>query len=601
MNWLELPLLKRELIEMAQRRRTYVLRCLCLAVFSLVFLTLYVEQMSRAYNITRMLGQGRIINEVLFVTLMVTIYALAPAMACSAITSEKEKQTLGLLLISRLNPWGIVLEKLSSRMLPLLSLIIVSAPLFGIAYLLGGISFADSATGIAILLFTLFQLVSVAIFCSALLESGIAAFWGTYIVLAVLYFTLPILVEAEILPRFQLSANLRDSEFLFFPAYQLAMLMDSSRSTGDILWLTVPQLLVTLLFVMAARVALIRYSLGAAFSPGKQFAHLRAMVFAPLRKLVRRGRRRPENDEASALPEPAAAGLPSQNALSWRERKASVVVRPRMVLMFTGLLILLEWWVLSASNKYNRDDFCALMSFGVLIISLLIVLGIASKLFAKERERQTLDSLLVAPFTNTELLRGKASVANRLILMLLIPVFVTCLFNLEYSRYGRNRIDSAPLTYLFCAVGNAFIYMHLVKWIALYFGLRLNTQMKAMVGSLVTVLVICFVPLMTMVMLMILYDSNPNRFPPFFFSSPMIIPALNEFHDLDEVSRNSSVLTELLAVIFNLAIYGGLMLVVRRLVQFQLPDLLDRLDQPQRAFRAVGLSEISVPAESLPQ
>ena len=44
----------------------------------------------------------------------------------------------------------------------------------------------------------------------------------------------------------------------------------------------------------------------------------------------------------------------------------------------------------------------------------------------------------------------------------------------------------ASALYVTCAVGNAFIYMHLVKWIALTFGLKLNTQMKAMIGSVMT-------------------------------------------------------------------------------------------------------------------
>ena len=34
-----------------------------------------------------------------------------------------------------------------------------------------------------------------------------------------------------------------------------------------------------------------------------------------------------------------------------------------------------------------------------------------------------------------------------------------------------------------CAVGNAFIYMHLAKWVALALGLKLNSQMKAMIGQ----------------------------------------------------------------------------------------------------------------------
>ena len=60
---LELPLLKRELIELAQRKRTYLLRCICLCAFALVFLSFYAELNSRAVNLMWMLGQGRQMSE----------------------------------------------------------------------------------------------------------------------------------------------------------------------------------------------------------------------------------------------------------------------------------------------------------------------------------------------------------------------------------------------------------------------------------------------------------------------------------------------------------------------------------------------------------
>ena len=58
MRFLELPLLKRELRELAQRRRTYALRCLVLFVFALVFLLCYVEMTNSAQNLMQVLGQG---------------------------------------------------------------------------------------------------------------------------------------------------------------------------------------------------------------------------------------------------------------------------------------------------------------------------------------------------------------------------------------------------------------------------------------------------------------------------------------------------------------------------------------------------------------
>ena len=93
----ELPLLRRELTETAQRKRTYVLRSVCVAIFTLIFLAVYLMLTRRSAQVFQMLGSGREMMQTLFYTLLVAMYVLTPAMSCSAISLEKEKQTLGLL------------------------------------------------------------------------------------------------------------------------------------------------------------------------------------------------------------------------------------------------------------------------------------------------------------------------------------------------------------------------------------------------------------------------------------------------------------------------------------------------------------------------
>jgi len=169
MHLIELSLLKRELLELAQRRRTYALRRLVLFVFALVFLVCYVDVTRSATNLMHILGHGNEITTFLCVTLMLVIYALNPALACTAITAETEKQTLGVLIISKLTTGGIVLEKLASRMVPLFTLLLVSTPLFAMAYLFGGVSLESSMTGLLIVFLTMLQVTAVAVFffCTA--------------------------------------------------------------------------------------------------------------------------------------------------------------------------------------------------------------------------------------------------------------------------------------------------------------------------------------------------------------------------------------------------------------------------------------------------
>jgi hypothetical protein len=92
--WLELPLLKRELIENSHKKRTYVLRTLVALVFMLVMLVFYSEQIARHSNALHVRGRGRDLAGILPVCNLVAIYALLPAMACSAISSERVKLIL---------------------------------------------------------------------------------------------------------------------------------------------------------------------------------------------------------------------------------------------------------------------------------------------------------------------------------------------------------------------------------------------------------------------------------------------------------------------------------------------------------------------------
>jgi len=604
----ELPLIKRELIELAQRRRTYILRCVCLAVFALVFLTAYANMTSRAVNLMSMLGQGREMTAILFVTLMVTIYALAPAMACGAITSEKEKQTLGLLLISKLTPGGIVVEKMLSRMLPLLSLVIVASPLFAICYLFGGVTMSDSLMGVGLLLFVVFQISAVAVFCSALLESGIAAFWMTYFVLACLYFTWPLLIEIGILPRHYSFSGLGDEEYVLFPGYLLARFVGGS-SWSQTIWLTVPSLAVTLCFPVAARFAVVWFSFGSTFSFQKRVQSTGVRTLGWFRNRFS-GSTAEVDVSDSQKGEQKATSFPDARPIYWRECRRGLMNRLWVQCLAVVGLFFLEVWSLWGS-RYD-DDIAVLFSIVLLIVAMLLVMSLTCRLFAKEREQQTLDSLLVTPLSNREILREKISGVNRLIWVLLTVVLLTGLINVFAVRmnastltrtfdslnYFGSQRQARPLSFEWlvasfmfftCAIGNAFIYMNIVKWTAVYFGLKMNTQMKAMMATLVAILCLCFVPMLLGILALLSVGADPNDLPLWFFSSPVIVTALNEWHDLSEIYCHGWFLrSDVIVVLLNFAIYGGLMLACRAFVTVRLGTLLGRLDDDSRTIVNAG-------------
>lgn len=617
-----MPLLRRELQELAQKKRTYGLRCLVWLVFLFVFLLVYIEVTSRASTVMYILGRGNDMSEALFITLILTVYVLNPIMACTAITSEKEKQTLGLLIISKMSPVEIVVQKIFSHMLPLISLLLVSTPLFAIAYLFGGVSFDVSMAGLVIMLAAIVQITTVAVFCSALLESGVAAFWATYGVLAVIYFTLPIMREMDLI-RLDFG-TLPDEEFLLFPIYQLAMVMGSRGEISDVLPMTVATCMITLLFAVGAVFAVVRFSYGGAFS----FLKVLGVVWKEMKSMVRFTVSRNDHETEDVAGENIAAdghnAILSQRLIhtapiTWREMKKRILGSWKLQL---GVIVGLVCFVMMLLSAYGNDEeeILAFFSLGGMIAGVLLIISVSCRLFATERERQTLDSLLTAPVTNRELVGQKLGAVNRLILILLVPLGcfgILNMFEVDIRIYedvwvqandvtrtvvsDRRRVDVSVWSsrwyeelfhYLTCSLGCAFIYMHLVKWIALYWGLRLNTQMKAMMTSILLTLGICLVPMALMAMGMIATDQDPDDLPFFFFSSPLIIPAVNEFHDLYQIYRRSSFVSSSLAVILlHCFVYGSLTLLLRQFVLSSVPKLLQRPE-----VRDPAKSEDSTPA-----
>ncbi len=77
-----------------------------------------------------------------------------PIVTAGALTTEKERETLALLLLTTLTPRQIVLQKYASRMTPIMSFVFLSFPLMAITYTFGGVTIEELVMGILLLVFT---------------------------------------------------------------------------------------------------------------------------------------------------------------------------------------------------------------------------------------------------------------------------------------------------------------------------------------------------------------------------------------------------------------------------------------------------------------
>ena len=128
--------------------------------------------------------------------------------------------------------------------------------------------------------------------------------------------------------------------------------------------------------------------------------------------------------------------------------------------------------------------------------------------------------------------------------------------------------------------------MSLAKWIAAFFSLQMNSQMKAMIGAIISILVLCIVPPMLTALPMIFTGTDPDRdgFQIWFLTTPAFVFAFNEVHDFSALTRQGSwPRSEYFTLFANLFIYGSLTLIVRAFVLWRLPVMLNREDNERPA------------------
>ena len=184
-----LPLLAKELTEQAARKRTYVIRVVYAAILFLMASLFFYQTLQFATSSPlAVLGHGKNMFATLVGMQFAGIYLFMPAMTCSVLTQEKERASLQLLFLTRLGPWTILFEKLLGRLVPMGGFVLLSLPLLGFAYTLGGVSREMLWKGAWMLFLASIQMGTLAIMCSAFFRTTVGAFMASYVIAFLMFF-----------------------------------------------------------------------------------------------------------------------------------------------------------------------------------------------------------------------------------------------------------------------------------------------------------------------------------------------------------------------------------------------------------------------------
>jgi ABC-type transport system involved in multi-copper enzyme maturation permease subunit len=162
-------------------RRAFVVLTLYLLLLA-GFAWMYELILERQYNTgfggsaayaSAAIGQELFAGLMMLVTLLVVL--LAPAFTAGAISLEREKQTLDLLVTTPISSLSIVIGKLLSALTYVFVLIGASVPMTAMVFVFGGVAPDDVIRGYIVLVATAFGLGAFGLFCSSLVRRTQAA------------------------------------------------------------------------------------------------------------------------------------------------------------------------------------------------------------------------------------------------------------------------------------------------------------------------------------------------------------------------------------------------------------------------------------------
>ena len=177
----------------------------------------------------------------LFIVLMAfqnfIVAVIVPSLTAGAISGERERQTLDLMLLTKMSTLSIVVGKLMSSMLTMLLIIISSLPVFSIVFYYGGVSLGSLLGMVGFTLLFAAMVGSISIFFSTITKKTVMSTVWTYIVL--LTITLGNLIVTllsafllnDVLNEYSGSIFLRLS-FMFNPGVAFFSLLDTLYSFG---------------------------------------------------------------------------------------------------------------------------------------------------------------------------------------------------------------------------------------------------------------------------------------------------------------------------------------------------------------------------------
>jgi len=397
------PLIRVELLTSARRWRNYMLRSGYAGVLLLCLWSAYASTTSwtRGDDLSQMSAVGQAFFATFAIVQLLAVMLCAPAYTSGAIALEKDRRTLELLLTSQLSSWEIVISKYASRLAHVVVVLACGVPLLMWGMLFGGFSTQQIIQAFTIAVASALAVGALGLCLSVWAKRTHQALIGTYAVLLLYLVVLPLLLAfIDQIPGWGI-----DQRWWLQTLHPFFLLGEVIEFRGGrlppVTWFAVgcAGLSVVLVLVAVWRMRPV---------------YLRQTFGTPKRTQRRRRSLPPVWD----------------NPVAWKEvhtlrsgglsRVSGVVY----ILLFLVIGALFGWqhWVENRSFGVSEG---LLRMVAPTLVGLSLVLGglQASAAIVGERDRHTLDILLVTPLDPSQVVWGKfLGVAWRMAWWVILPI-----------------------------------------------------------------------------------------------------------------------------------------------------------------------------------
>lgn len=180
------PVLRREAVTSLRGWKNFAILTLYLGITALGAGLVVYFSVFASWNYSFDPQSMMILYIVLSAVQMALITLAVPALTAGSISGERERQTLDLLLVTKMSPFAIVTGKLMASLAFILLLIVSTLPVLSLVFFFGGIKVTSMLLMVGFMLMSALMLGSISVFFSCVFKRTVISVMLVYLIMGVL-------------------------------------------------------------------------------------------------------------------------------------------------------------------------------------------------------------------------------------------------------------------------------------------------------------------------------------------------------------------------------------------------------------------------------